>query len=468
MLQELQPVILAAGEGSKMYPLTEDMPKCLVPIGNYPMIWFVIKYLEKYGFHDIIIIVRHSAAQKVSHILQSLFHSKMHFDICPIPDEEDMGTSEALVSIKDKIKTDILLLSCDMLTEVPLHRLVDLHRTYDTSMTVLVVPRVEVTPEVEQTKSSKNKSRDPYAGQRDFIAVDEQNQRLLFLNNEADIESESISIKKSLLRKYPHMKISTHLIDAHVYILKKWVIDYMSKMKTFESIKSDLVPVLVRKQFSKNTQISKISPDTGGGMDVTQEIKDFNERDIFNYAYEDDLTQTARHWSSYPHGEDKGNVIRCHALISNQFCLRVNTLPSYTYINKQILKLFPSLLPGLEVVKIPSTVTRQEKAQIGADCLVGDSADIGENTTIKKSVIGKHCKIGSRVRITNSIIMNHVTIKDGCTVQGSVVCENSYIKEGCSINNCQVAGGQTVKENSDLKNEAIIQEEMDFDDDDDE
>ena len=50
MALELQPVILAAGEGSKMYPLTENIPKCLIPIGNMPMIWYVVNHLERSGF----------------------------------------------------------------------------------------------------------------------------------------------------------------------------------------------------------------------------------------------------------------------------------------------------------------------------------------------------------------------------------------------------------------------------------
>jgi len=53
MVLELQPVILAAGEGSKMFPLTESTPKCLLPIGNRPMISYSVNYLEKYGFQGI-------------------------------------------------------------------------------------------------------------------------------------------------------------------------------------------------------------------------------------------------------------------------------------------------------------------------------------------------------------------------------------------------------------------------------
>lgn len=54
---ELQPVILAAGEGSRLFPLTDTIPKCLLPIGNKPMIWYPVHYLEQYGFQGIIFYV---------------------------------------------------------------------------------------------------------------------------------------------------------------------------------------------------------------------------------------------------------------------------------------------------------------------------------------------------------------------------------------------------------------------------
>lgn len=49
-LFELHPVILAGGTGSRMYPLTEECPKALLPVGNKPLIWYPIQLLEKNGF----------------------------------------------------------------------------------------------------------------------------------------------------------------------------------------------------------------------------------------------------------------------------------------------------------------------------------------------------------------------------------------------------------------------------------
>lgn len=54
---DFHPVILAAGRGSRMYPLTEDYPKALLPVGNMPLIWYPIKLLENSGFKGWVIIV---------------------------------------------------------------------------------------------------------------------------------------------------------------------------------------------------------------------------------------------------------------------------------------------------------------------------------------------------------------------------------------------------------------------------
>lgn len=43
-------MILAGGQGSRMYPLTEECPKALLPVGNMPLIWYPVHLLEKNGF----------------------------------------------------------------------------------------------------------------------------------------------------------------------------------------------------------------------------------------------------------------------------------------------------------------------------------------------------------------------------------------------------------------------------------
>lgn len=47
---EIQAVVMAGGKGSRMTEITAKRPKCLLPIGNLPMLWYPIRTLEKSGF----------------------------------------------------------------------------------------------------------------------------------------------------------------------------------------------------------------------------------------------------------------------------------------------------------------------------------------------------------------------------------------------------------------------------------
>jgi translation initiation factor eIF-2B subunit gamma len=53
------------------------------------------------------------------------------------------------------------------------------------------------------------------------------------------------------------------------------------------------------------------------------------------------------------------------------------------------------------------------KAQVSADSLVAATSRIGERTSIKKSLIGRHCVIGKNVRLSNAIVWDFVNIADG-------------------------------------------------------
>lgn len=47
---EFQAVVLAGGRGTRLPELTGDRPKCLLPIGPFPLIWYPLQMLQKHGF----------------------------------------------------------------------------------------------------------------------------------------------------------------------------------------------------------------------------------------------------------------------------------------------------------------------------------------------------------------------------------------------------------------------------------
>jgi choline kinase len=62
-LSELTAVVMAAGEGTRLRPLTERWPKTVLPIDGRPVLATLLKELEKAGFDDVTIVTGHLAEQ---------------------------------------------------------------------------------------------------------------------------------------------------------------------------------------------------------------------------------------------------------------------------------------------------------------------------------------------------------------------------------------------------------------------
>lgn len=64
-------MIFAAGLGTRLKPLTDNMPKALVPIGGKPLLYHAISKLRKAGFDDITVNVFHFAEQIIDYLSQN-------------------------------------------------------------------------------------------------------------------------------------------------------------------------------------------------------------------------------------------------------------------------------------------------------------------------------------------------------------------------------------------------------------
>lgn len=64
----MKAMIFAAGLGTRLKPLTDTMPKALVPVGGQPLLWHVMRKLQASGFDEFVINVHHFAGQIASYL----------------------------------------------------------------------------------------------------------------------------------------------------------------------------------------------------------------------------------------------------------------------------------------------------------------------------------------------------------------------------------------------------------------
>jgi translation initiation factor eIF-2B subunit gamma len=217
---EFQAIVLAGGKGSRMMELTADQPKCLLPIANVPMIWYPLHILEHSGFKEAIVIVSELTKSDVSASLDKL-NLKIKTEIVGIQGAEDLGTVDSIRLIHEKIYTDFLVISCDLITNVNILEILNLYRKHNASITALMLPVLKV-PDNFTTPGLKNKQKP----ETDLIGIDNNTGRLVFLASASDFE-ETINISQKLLRKHTSFTIHSKLMDAHLYVINKWILDFL-------------------------------------------------------------------------------------------------------------------------------------------------------------------------------------------------------------------------------------------------
>jgi translation initiation factor eIF-2B subunit gamma len=66
--------------------------------------------------------------------------------------------------------------------------------------------------------------------ERDLVGLDTETSRLVFLASISDFD-DTVSMPRRLLQKHPHISMFSQLIDAHFYVIRKWVVDYLAYEK---------------------------------------------------------------------------------------------------------------------------------------------------------------------------------------------------------------------------------------------
>ncbi len=116
-------MIFAAGLGTRLKPLTDTMPKALVPVAGQPLLWHVIQKLKAAGFQRIVINVHHFAQQIIDYLNTN---NNFGLDI-RISDETELlletggGIKKALPLID--AESPILIHNVDILSNVNLEEL---------------------------------------------------------------------------------------------------------------------------------------------------------------------------------------------------------------------------------------------------------------------------------------------------------------------------------------------------------
>jgi mannose-1-phosphate guanylyltransferase len=135
----MKAMLLAAGRGTRLAPLTDTTPKILAPFGERPLLVHQLEYLQRGGVSEIALNVHHHAEQ----VLACLDALRPDVSVRISHERELLGTAGALAPLRDFFTEPTIVLYGDVVTDANLAQLMDEHRQHEPLATLAVYPSHE-------------------------------------------------------------------------------------------------------------------------------------------------------------------------------------------------------------------------------------------------------------------------------------------------------------------------------------
>jgi len=131
----MKAMILAAGFGTRLRPLTQMKPKALMPVANRPILARNIEYLIHHGITEIIVNAHHHARQVVDYLKDTSFG--LHIEVSVEP--EILGTGGGIKNTEDFWNQEpFLVINSDILTDINLAAVSRVHQTSGALVTLVL------------------------------------------------------------------------------------------------------------------------------------------------------------------------------------------------------------------------------------------------------------------------------------------------------------------------------------------
>ena len=134
----MKAMVLAAGQGTRLRPITDTKPKALVPVAGRPMIEYALLLLRRYGIKDIVINLHHFGAAIENHLGNG---NQLGLKISYSHETELLDTGGGLRKAKPFLQDGAFIaINTDALIDLNLAELIAFHQQRKASATLVLRP----------------------------------------------------------------------------------------------------------------------------------------------------------------------------------------------------------------------------------------------------------------------------------------------------------------------------------------
>lgn len=202
----MKALVLAGGKGTRLRPLTENLPKPMVPVANRPQLEHLLLLLRQHGINEVVITLGYCGQEIADYFRDG---SDLGIRIAYVQEETLLGTGGAIVQAKHHFDDTFLVCNADIVTDLNISALIHFHLERNALVTI-------ATTWVEDPT--------PYG----LVETDEHGRIRRFLE------------KPSL------EEVTTHYINAGMYVLEPTVLEWFP-LRTPLSIEREVFPRLLER-----------------------------------------------------------------------------------------------------------------------------------------------------------------------------------------------------------------------------
>ncbi len=377
----MRAIVMAGGSGTRLRPLTCDLPKPMVPILNRPIVGHLVNLLRQHGIKEIILTLHF-----MPDAIRNYFGDGSEWGVTfhyVVEEEQPLGTAGSVKNVESLLTDTFVVVSGDSVTDVDLTEAIKFHRAKRSAAT-LVLRRVT----------------DPMAF--GVVITDSEGRILRFLEKPAQSE------------------VFSDTVNTGIYILEPSVLQHLPP-NTPSDFSQDLFPVLLAKGVPMYGYITDAYWCDVGSLEAYRQAQYDAIRGRVHLQLDYLQTRTGL-WVGHNTIIDPTAKIETPSMIGDN-----------CYIGPHV-----SIAAG---TIIGNHVTVEAYADLQRP-IIGNGVFVGEESHLWSCTIGRNVRIGRRSHIMEGAVIGaECTIgEEACILTNVRVWPSKQIEPGASLNHNLIWG----------------------------
>jgi len=221
-LRKIKAIILAGGEGARLKPLTESIPKAMIPVVYKPLLEYNLELIARSGITDVILLIGKLGSRIMKHFGQKWDG----LDISYISEVSNLDTAGAVFNAKNLVSGTFIVMHSDILTNINLSNLIDYHKNHNQEF-LATICGISVNDYYQLMGKSSEKG--------------------LFSDYGVFYVDDTSSCNVMKFEEIPTKSQQSGYINTGIYVFEPGIMDYLTDSEG-KSISGDILPSLINDQ----------------------------------------------------------------------------------------------------------------------------------------------------------------------------------------------------------------------------